>query len=257
MPWKKKGDALDVDTSGNPIWIDDADASKETAVVGSVLKRIGELNTEAATHRREKEAAETKLKAYEGLDAVEARKALDTVKNLDAGKLMEVGKVEELKASLLADAQKRIADAEKARDEAISTAKNDKLAAAFASSGFIRDKLNLTPDLIQTMFGKSFDVKDGKVVAVDQAGNPITSQKADKFGQVADFDEAMEAILNSHPSKANLLKGANNSGTGADNGGGGDGSKRTLTRAQEAALPLADKVAFNKSVSEGKAQLVD
>ena len=255
MPWKKNGEALAVDGSGNPIWIDDADASKETAVAGTVLATVQRANAEARQHRLDKEAAETKLKAFEGLDPTDARKAIETTKNIDAGKLIEAGKVDELKATLLADANKRIADAEKARDEAMTTAKNDKLAAAFASSGFIRDKLTLTPDLIQTMFGNRFDVRDGKVVAIDGAGNPITSQK--NFGELASFDEAIGAIIDGHPSKANLLKGANNSGTGGDGNGGGDGSKRTVTRAQEAAMNPTEKAAFFTQVNEGKAQLVD
>ena len=254
MPWKMKKlndtDVLEIGSDGNPIWIDDK--GKEATVNAA---RIPELMTEAAKHRREKEAAEQKLAVFGDIDPTKAREAIDKMALVSQGQLVEAGKVEEVRNQLKAEFQAQIA----AKDTELNTikteAKRDKLAAAFASSDFIKTKMGFGPDLVQEMLGKHFDVKDGKVVAIDANGNPMTSAKS--FGEIASLDEALEQIVTSRPDKDHLLRGTQGGGTGGDANGGGSGAKRTLTRAQEAALPLNEKAAFMKSVAEGTAQLVD
>ncbi len=254
MPWKMKKvnneDVIETGADGNPVWIDDK--GKELAVNGG---RIPELMTEAAKHRRDKEAAEARLTAFGDLDPAKAREAIEKLALVDQGQLVQAGKVEEVRNSLKADFQSKL-DAKDAEVKRLADeAKRDKLATAFATSPFIKDKIAFGPDLVQNMLGNHFDVKDGKVVAIDANGTPITSQKV--FGEIASFDEAIEAIISSRPDKDALLRGSKGGGTGGDHNGGGSGVKRVVTRAQEKAFSPQERDDFFKAEAAGTAQLVD
>ena len=85
-----KGNAVVVD--GKPVYV--YDDGKETPFDAlSTIATIGRLNAEAKGHREAKEAAQEKLKLFEGIDDPEfARKAMQTVKNLDMKKLVELSK---------------------------------------------------------------------------------------------------------------------------------------------------------------------
>lgn len=254
MPWKMKKvnneDVIETGADGNPVWIDDK--GKELAVNGT---RIPELMTEAAKHRREKEAAETKLAVFGDLDPVKAREAIDKLALVDQGQLVQAGKVEEVRNQLKTEFQAQIAAKDAEVKRLADEAKRDKLTTAFATSPFIKEKIAFGPDLVQEMLGKHFDLKDGRVVAIGADGLPITSQKV--FGEIASFDEAIEAIISSRPDKDALLRGTKGGGTGGDNGGGGSGNKRVVTRAQEATMSIPERDEFFKAVDAGTAQLVD
>ena len=86
----------------------DADATAAT---------ISRLNGEAKTHREAKEAAEARLKAFEGIDDGEAaRKALETVKNLSTGDLKTAAQVQEIKDAAAQSAKQAVADATRAAE---------------------------------------------------------------------------------------------------------------------------------------------
>jgi len=74
---------------------------------------------------------------------------------------------------------------------------------------------------VQARFGQAFKVEDGKVVAYDPAGNKIFSRS--RAGEVADFDEALEALVDQYPYKDQILRGSGASGGGASPGGGTSG----------------------------------
>lgn len=233
----------------------DADATVQT---------ISRLNGEAKSHREAKEAAETKLKAFEGIDDAEAaRKALDTVKNIKDGELVAAGKVQEIKDAAAASAKQAVADATRAaearekalqaeRDALTAQLNNHIIGGSFAGSKFISEKLAIPADIAQKVFGDRFKVENGKLVPLDQAGNPIFS--ATRHGEHADFEEALQVMVNQYPNKEMILKGtgASGSGAGGSGGGGGAGGKKTMTRAQFDALDPAAKVAAAK-----EAQIVD
>src|SRR5262249_16838638 len=62
--------------------------------------------------------------------------------------------------------------------------------------------------------------EDGRVVGYHPDGSKIYSRA--KMGtELADFDEALETLIDAHPDKAHILKGDGQSGGGADGGGGG------------------------------------
>lgn len=220
----------------------DADHSVDT---------IRRLNGEAKTHREAKETAEGRLKVFEGIDPDLARKALDTVKNLDEGQLVTAGKVEEIKAAAKKAAEDQVAAATKASGEQIKTLTSErdklqsdffteKVGGAFGRSKFIAEKVAVPPDMLQAMFGNRFKIESGKIVGVGHDGQPIYSRA--KAGEVADFDEALEIMVDGYPNRDHILKGTGG-GSGSKGGSGGGGGGKTITRTDFDKLDPAQKAA--------------
>lgn len=229
---------------GKPVYV--GDDGKDVAFdVVHTINKISTLNAEAKAHREGKEAAEAKLKSFDGItDGEAARKALETVANLDAGKLMTAGKVEEIKAAAQKASQDALDAAKKThatelttRDQTIAKLStdldNELIGGSFARSKFIGEKVAIPADLVQARFGQNFKREEGKVVAHDNAGNRIFSKA--RPGEHAEFEEAIEILIDQYPQKDQILKGDVKNGGGAGgsggNGGGGDKSKTFDTKA--------------------------
>jgi hypothetical protein len=82
----------------------------------------------------------------------------------------------------------------------------------------IAEKLAVPADMVQATFGNRFKIEDGKVVAYDANGNKIFSRA--RPGELADFDEALETLVEQYPYKDHILKGSGANGGGAPTGGG-------------------------------------
>lgn len=245
------GKAAVINDKGLPVYVRD-DGTEVPFDAPATVATISRLNGEAKAHREAKEAAETKLAAFEGIEDPEsAKKAIELAKNIDEGKLLQAGKVEEIKNAAKRAAEEQVAAANKANAEALKAAEADreklrnelyseKIGGSFDRSKLISEKFAIPADMVQARFGQSFKIEDGKIVAYDSANNRIFS--AAKPGEFADFDEALEILVNNYPYKDQILKGANHSGSGAPrpNGGNGQGGKQ-MTQAQFAALSLADQ----------------
>ena len=197
----------------------------------AAMSKIGELNKENKGHRERAEKAETSLKVFEGLDPETARKALETVKNLDDKKLIDAGKVDEIKAEVTAAWKMQLEEQTKGFQAKLD--EKDKLigdrdgqiyslmvTGQFSRSQFIADKIAVPVGMMEATFGPSFKVEEGRVVAY-QNGNKIYSRQ--KPGELADFDESLEILVDAFPQKEQILKGTGNSGTGA----AGDTGTRT------------------------------
>lgn len=227
---------LKLDANGNPVMQDGKfvyvmDDGKEIALDPVAMHaKIGQLNGEAKAHREAKEAAENTLKTFAGItDPAAALKALETVKNFDAKKLVDAGEVETIKREATKAAEDKIAELNKAHAQELQ--KRDKdyselqgsfhgslLSTAFASSKFVTDKLAIPSDIAQSQFGRMFKVEDGKIVGyADEKGSKIYSRA--KPGELADFDEALETLVDAYPNKDHILKGTGQSGSGARQGG--------------------------------------
>lgn len=193
--------------------------------------------------RKRAEDAEVKLKDFDDLDLDQARKAIETTKNLDEGKLLTAGKVEEIKAAAKRAAEEQVANAAKASGEQLKTlqAERDKLrdefygekiGGAFSRSKFIAEKAAIPADLMQARFGSAFKVEDGKTVAYDASGNKIYSRT--KPGEIADFEEALETIVDHYQHRDQILKGTGSTGSGArpGNGSGAPGAAKTMPRSE-------------------------
>lgn len=195
----------------------------------AAMAKIGELNRENKGHRERAEKAEATVKVFEGLDPEAARKALETVKSLDDKKLIDAGKVDEIKAEVGNSWKLKLEETEKAyqakleekdgvikdRDAQIYSLM---VTGQFSRSQFISEKIAVPVGMMEATFGPSFKVEEGKVVAY-QNGNKIYSRQ--KPGELAEFDEALEILVDAFPQKEQILKGTGNTGGGTPPGGGG------------------------------------
>lgn len=252
---------------GKPVFVED-NGNEVPVDVPAVRATVTRLSNEAKTHREAKEAAEARLKLFEGLDdPAAAKKAVEMLKNIDQGQLIAAGKVEEIKSAAQRAADEKVAsttkqfqaelDATKAeRDKFKGDLFSEKIGGAFARSKFISEKVAVPPDMLQALFGKQFTVEEGKIVARDAAGNIINSST--KFTEPADFEEAVETIVKQYPNRDRILKGANSSGSGARhsaNGNGGAG--RTMTHAEFNRLPPMQQAELMQPSNKDRPTIVD
>lgn len=231
-----------LDDAGKPIYVKD-DGSEVAYDATQTIATIARLNGEAKTHREGKEAAETKLQAFSGIDDPEAAKAaIVTVKNLNDKKLVDAGEVQKVRDEAIKATEAKYEPVIAERDTLRTELRTEKIGGSFSRSKFISDKLTIPADLVEARFGKSFDIVDGKIIAKDAAGNPIYSPS--RPGEIADFDEALSVMVDAYPQKTSILKGTGGGGSGApNNGNGGNGGNKTLTRAEFDKLdPLAKGV---------------
>jgi hypothetical protein len=252
--------------NGKPVYVLDDGREVEHDAAATVAT-ISRLNGEAKSHREAKEAAEAALKPFKDAgieDPAAAAKALELAKNIKDGDLIAAGKVQEIKDAAAASAKQAVADATRAaeaREKALneqnatltSQLNNHIIGGSFTSSKFISEKLAIPADIAQKVFGDRFKVENGKLVPLDQAGNPIFS--ATRHGEHADFEEAISVMVSSYANKEMILKGSGASGSGAQGGGGGGGAggKKTMTRsAFDAITDPAAKAAAAKD-----SQIVD
>jgi len=204
------------------------------------------LNAEAKGHREEKEAAQALLKTFEGIeDPAKALKALEVVKNLSDKTLIEAGEVDKVRQEAAAayeeklkSVEKKYAPVIKERDEYKDSLFKEIVGGAFNRSKFIGEKMAIPADLAQAKFGNSFIIEDGKVVGKNAAGERIFSRS--RPGEVANFDEALEALVDDYPYRDSIMKGSGASGSGAGGTVRTIGGKKTITRADFSALdPMA------------------
>ena len=66
--------------------------------------------------------------------------------------------------------------------------------------------------MVQSVFGKHLKIEDGNVVAYDAHGNKLYSKA--RPGEAADFDEALEILVDQYPYRDQILKGSGHSGGG-------------------------------------------
>ena len=236
-----------------PVYVHD-DGSEKPFDANSTVATITRLNHENQTVRKAKETAEAALKPFvdAGIaDPVAAAKALSIVKNLDDKKLVDANQVEQIKQEAIKAIEEKYAPVVKERDTLQASLYNEKIGGAFARSPMIvgeKAKLAIPADIAQARFGQQFKIEDGRVVAYDGNGNKIFSRV--RPGELADFDEALDVIVDAYPQKASILKGSGASGGGAGGSGGGQGGGKSMSRAQFEAL---DPMARSAAVKAGTA----
>lgn len=215
-------------SDGKPVYVKD-DGSEVAFDVAGTVATISRLNGEAKGHRERAEAAEGKLKAFDGLsDPAAAKKALEIVANLDGKKLIDAGEVEKVKAEAIKAVEEKYAPVVAERDNLKGELYGEKIGGAFARSKFIADKIAVPADMVQATFGKAFKVEDGRAVAYDANGQKIYSRA--NPGELAPFDEALEILVTAYPNKEHILKGAGGAGSGAKPSNGAANGGKTITR---------------------------
>lgn len=269
MPFKYDADGRIVVQEVNgqklPVFVH-ADGKESPFDGDGTIGTITRLNGEAKGHRERAEAAEKIAKAFEGIeDAEAARKALETMKNIKDGDLIAAGKVEEIKAAARRTAEEQVEAANKQfvaelaktkgeRDTLQSQLYDEKIGGSFDRSKFIAEKLAIPGDMAKAAFGRAFKIEDGKTVAYDATGNKIFSRT--RIGELANFDEALETLVESYPHRDQIMKGSGASGSGAS-GGAGSGGKKAYSRAEFNKFDPVKQAQVAADVRGGKATLND
>lgn len=226
---------------GKPVYV--GDDGKEVAFdAPGTVATISRLNGEAKSHRERAETAEKTLKGFEGIaDPAAAIKAMETIKSFDDKKLIDAGEVEKVKAEAIKAVEEKYKPVVEERDGLKKSLHQEKIGGSFARSKFISDKLAVPVPMVEKTFGEHFSLEDGKMVAKDSNGNAIYSKS--KPGELADFDEAMEIIVEASPYRDNIMKGLQQNGGGAKGGNGGGNAAKTMSRAEFDAMPMPDRQA--------------
>lgn len=244
MPFKHNADgsiAMDADKK-LPIFIH-PNGTEAPFDADNTLGTITRLNGEAKAHREGKEAAEAKLKSFEGIeDGAAALAALNTVKSLSSGELKTAAQVKEIQDAAAKTAQEQVAAQAKASatqmqdlsaqlERRTAELNNHMIGGSFASSKLLTDDKNplrlvVPVEMARSYFGNNFKVEDGKIVPYDASGNKIFSPT--RPGEIADFDEGLSQLVQASPFKDQIIRGSGASGGGAQqNGGGGQQKQHT------------------------------
>ena len=247
--WKMDGDKIALQ-DGNPVWMN-ADGSE------SVLKHdtLNNLRTEAQTWRTRAEENLNKLKSFEGIDATKAREALEKIGKIDQKTLIDSGKVDEVRNSMKAEYDSQISEKDKAFGELQGKFNGMVLDMAFSSSDFIRDNVAIPAEMFRSFFGQQFKVVDGKIEAFAKDGNRLMSKK--NIGEFADFNEAIEILVDSYPQKDAILKAPDHRGTGNKGNGSNNGTGAVIRRAEFETWSPQKQAEAIREISAGKLRLVD
>jgi hypothetical protein len=261
MPFKldANGNIVTQEVNGQKLPVFVHPDGKEAAFdADSTIATIGRLNGEAKGHRERAEAAEGKLKGFDGITDVQAAlKALTTVKNLDEKNLIAAGDRDKAVSEAVKSVEEKYAPIVKQAEELRGQLNSHLIGSAFSGSKFIAEKFAAPGpagvEMARALFEKSFKVEDGKLVAYGSDGNKIYSRT--RHGELASAEEAIELLVDGYAHKAHILKGSGAQGGGAQ--GGGQGGKRSYTRAQFDALSPAERMTVSQAVGKGEAVLTD
>jgi hypothetical protein len=226
---------------GLPVYTHD-DGKEAPFDAAATVNAIKARNAENKQHRERAEAAESRLKLFEGLDVEQARDAIAKLEKLDHKKLIDAGEVDRVKAEITKLWESKLGEAEKRAGTLEQQLHGEIVGGNFARSKFIAEKLAIPTDMVQAYFGAHFKVQDGKLKATGFDGNPLLSPKT--MGEPASFDEALELLIGSYPNRDAILKSTQAAGSGAPSGASHSGSA-TLTKAQfDAMTPKQRAEAF-------------
>lgn len=228
-------------SDGKPVYVDDT--GKDVAFdAPATIATISRLNGEAKGHREAKEAAEARLKAFEGLEAAAARDAIDKLSKIDAKKLVEAGDMDAAIKAAVKPYEDKLAAAERTTGDLSTRLQKAMIGNGFSQSKFAAEKL--TPagvDLIRTMYGDRIKVEGDAVVGYDANGQKLYSKA--RPGELASFDEVVETLVESYPFKEHILKGSGSSGAGGKPANGG-GSTKTKTESEFEAMSPKERASF-------------
>lgn len=249
MPFKYDADGVIVIQEVNgqklPVFVH-ADGKEAPFDADGTIKSIHSRAEQSSRVEAENKDLREKVKTFDGItNAADALKALEIVKGLDEKKLVDAGSRDKAIAEAVKSVRAEYEPIVKEASDLKGALYAEKIGGAFARSKFISDKIAVPVDMVQATFGGRFKVDNGKTVALDANGQPIFSRT--RHGEPADFEEALEIMVDAYPYKANILKGSGASGGGATGSSNGAGGK-TITRAQLEAMPPESRGAALKGV---------
>jgi hypothetical protein len=227
MPWKLREDGSIEIENGNPIYVH-ADGKEVPFDADGALKTISKLSGEMKMTKKQVHEATEKLSMFANITDPEAAiAAMETVKNLDAKKLVDAGQIEVLKAEMgktFAEKEGALKSQWQQKEQEYQTSLKTKddairsilIGGKFASSEFLKKTtLGATPDIAAQYFGNQFRVEGDnyEVVGYYKNGDRIPSRN--KFGEAADFDEALAEVIDAHPHKDSLMLAGLSTGSGS------------------------------------------
>lgn len=226
-----------------------ADGKEAAFDADKAMSKITELNGECKTWREKASALE---KSFEGLDPAEAREAIQFKKSSGGkkGDAEEVQRlVKEQLAGYQADFEKKLAEAQKLLGDKDTQLHQHLVGAQFDRSSWFVPKSEkepaktfLTPNKAKASYARNFHVEGGKVIPKWDDGTPILSRA--KYGEPADFDEAIELLIEKDPEGPQILRSSVASGGGANGSGprSADTSHLSLEAQMEQALSATRRV---------------
>lgn len=237
-------------TDGKPVYVHD-DGKEVPFDAARAFAKIGELTSEAAGSRKRAETAEAALKPYSeaGItDPAAAVAALATVKNLDQKSLVAAGDVERIKTEAIKAVEEKYKPFVKRSETLEAQITSYMIGGGFKGSKVATEKLaakgQAGADIAQALFGSRFKVDGDKVIGHYANGEKVFSRS--RPGELADFDEALEQIIDSYPFKDSILAASGASGGGAPQGGApAAGGAKTMSRAAFDAAPQRERAAFS------------
>jgi hypothetical protein len=245
--WKTDANGVLELKDGNPIFVNSA--GQEQIVGGDTISR---LNGEAKTNRERAEKAEGDLKVFAGLDPVKAKEALELVGKLDQKKLIDAGEVDRVRKEIQDQYSAQIAEKDKGMSDLQAKLDNSYISDVFKSSKFLNESLAVPKDFVEAAYRNNFKVEEGKVVSYGKDGNKIYSKT--RLGELADTEEALQILIESHAAKETILKANVGNGTGNNGNGGNQGKSATIKRADYDKLPGAEQAAI---ATKGETKIID
>jgi len=238
---------------GKPVYVQE-DGKEIPFDAAAAMSKIAALNAEAKEHRLKKNELAEQLKKFEGIeDPNVALDAIEKIKNLDMTKMLDVDKVEQLKRQM-ADTfevnKKSILDGfekEKRELRQALEAKDKDIYKLMVSSQFSKSpffsgenpKTLLPADMATEYFGKHFKIEENRIVGYLD-GEKILSKT--KYGELADFDEALETIIEKYPMKDRILR-AGHAGGPPSGGNSSPGQNSNAVRRN-------DQASFIKNIED-------
>ncbi|PRD13982.1 DUF6651 domain-containing protein [Pantoea coffeiphila] len=247
MKLKLDADGHVVVENGMPVYVHD-DGKEIAFDAAQAVSKISALNGEAKAHREAKEAAEANLAKFANIsDPAKALEALDMMTKIDQKKLIDAGAIDQVRADITKSFQTQLDEANGKSQQLEQQLYGEMIGGRFVGSKFIQEKMAIPSDFVQARFGKSFKIEDGKIVAYDPTGNKIYSRS--KPGDLADFDEALEFLVEQYPQKDHILKASGNSGSGSQQSQHQAGQK-TMKRGEFDSLdPIARGTALQGGIT--------
>jgi len=158
-------------------------------------------------------------------------KALQFAASMDGKKVMDDEGIQKLIQAAVKPLQEQLTAKDTALTEKDGHIYKLEVSNKFQASPFVKDKLIIPPDMLEATFGKQFKIEGGKVIATDATGNQIYSKV--RAGEPADFDEAIQSLIDAHPMKDSIYKASGASGSGSTGSTGtGKNAPAVIKRAQ-------------------------
>jgi hypothetical protein len=226
------------------------------ATLDNLNSRISNLEQEKDRFFEKNKTLTEQLKPFKGKDADEINKALETVKNLNDKALLDANGIQALKAEMRASFDDEKAQLKTSFQEEMDGINQERNADQqliyklmvtnrFASSEFFsgeKPKTIYPPEDASKIFGEFFKVERGdngdvNIIARDRDNKVIMSKT--NHGEPAQFDEAIEIIIEQHPNKNRFLRSSESRGPNAHGNAdwrGDDGAEKTATEKIAAGL---------------------